>query len=223
LPGQNNEVSATPINLPNPVDEVSATPITLPGQGDQVAATPINLPGTQDEISATPINTPKPVPPLDLIHDAEMQTQSQGLSEPIRELDVQMPEHGLKQAEEGMDISTEMDDFMPKEGSLIGPDGKPMSDDKFGLDGILNEDYGFGSGGPEDLNHAAASDHPDIIPGTDSPFIPGKGPDAGTKETAGGWLRDDKLEKYLEYEAEEKAASDSSELDHINLSPIDKR
>ncbi|MBI9051132.1 MAG: hypothetical protein JEZ00_17045 [Anaerolineaceae bacterium] len=222
LPGQNNEVSATPITLPGQNDDVSATPITLPGQGGQVAATPINLPGTQDEISATPINTPKPVPPLDMLHDPEIETQPQGLSEPIRELDVQMPEHGLKQAEEGMDISTEMDDLMPEKGSLIGPDGKPMSDDKFGLDGIVNEDYGFGSGGPEDLRDAAASDHPDNIPGTDSPFIPGKGPNSGVLE-GGGVLRDDKLEKYLEDEAADKAASDRIAIDYVNLSPIDMK
>ncbi|MBI9051134.1 MAG: hypothetical protein JEZ00_17055 [Anaerolineaceae bacterium] len=239
--GSGNDVSATPINLPNPVEEVSATPITLPGQnaevsvtsntnpaqndvsslpiplpgpGNQVSATPINLPNTVDEGSATPINTP-----TNVIHDPEIETQPQGLSEPIRELDVQKPEHGLKQAEEGMGISTDMDDFMPKEGSLIGPDGKPMSDDKFGLDGILNEDYGFGSGGPEDLRDAAASDHPDIIPGTDSPFIPGKGPGSDVLEGGGG-MRDDKLDKYLEDEAQDKRASEIKDMAYYADSPI---
>ena len=68
-----SEVSATPINLPNPVeDEGGETPAGRPGS--EVSATPINLPNPVEErtgveqvgrsgseVSATPINLPNPV------------------------------------------------------------------------------------------------------------------------------------------------------------------
>jgi hypothetical protein len=57
---QGDEVSATPITLPDPPsDELSATPINTPGGSGEVSATPITLPDPpSDELSATPINTP---------------------------------------------------------------------------------------------------------------------------------------------------------------------
>ncbi|MEN8241807.1 MAG: hypothetical protein ABFS17_07795, partial [Chloroflexota bacterium] len=122
-----DEISATPIPLPipAPVDELSTAQVDAPGgaidpidpaempgthegatareEGKDPTgekATPNNLPGPQDEISATPINTPEPVPPDGVVLESEGQAQSQDLTgDPIRELDVQLPEHGLKQPE----------------------------------------------------------------------------------------------------------------------------
>ncbi|MBI9051136.1 MAG: hypothetical protein JEZ00_17065 [Anaerolineaceae bacterium] len=192
------EVEPTPITLPGKNDELSATPITLPGKTDDVSATPINLPNTIDEVSATSINTPEQVPPLDLIQDPEIQTQSQDLREPIRELDVQMPEHGLKQPGEDMDIGKIMDDFSPGKGTIIGPDGKSIGGSIFGTNDMFGEDIGMGQGGPQDLNNATA---PDKNPGTDGVFTPGGGSNSAVMEV----LHDDKLQNYLANEKEEKA------------------
>lgn len=65
-----DEVSATPITLPDPPsDEISATPITLPKEdggpktddresqvtaGEEVSATPINTPGGADQVDLSP-------------------------------------------------------------------------------------------------------------------------------------------------------------------------
>jgi hypothetical protein len=245
LPDPADEISALPLPIPDPAEEISTAQVDTPGgvidpieqtdmpgthegatageggqdpAGDQ--ATPINLPGTQDEVSATPINTPEPVPPIDATLDPEIQTQPQGLTDdPVRELDVNLPEHGLKQPEGATDVGTEMEDFMPGEGSLTGADGKPLEDGKYGQDGILGGDYGFGSGGPEDLSHESAADHIENVPGTDSPFIPGKGPGSGAMATGGG-LRDDALDNFLDDEFQASTAREQREDNYRIVSPI---
>ena len=231
-----DEASTAPIDPPGGnIDPIEQTDIPGTHEGAAAAesggdpegdeATPINLPGPQDEISATPINTPGTtmedikLSPDDVKLDPEIDTTPEGLTEdPIRELDVQLPEHDLKQPEGNADVGTEMKDFMPERGSLTGADGKPLDDGKYG-DGLLGDDFGIGSGGPGDLTPEGASDHPDIIPGTDSPFIPGKGPNAGV-ETSGGGMKDDKLEKFLADEAAGKAFSQRSEEMYRMSSPI---
>ncbi len=190
--------------------EISVLPVPVPSPEDEIANDLVPLPSPADEISTIPIPLPEPT-------SAEYRSDDL-IDEPIRELDVQKPGFGLKEPDAGMTGSSELEDLIPGRGSLIGPDGNPMEDGNLGLDGIIGADVGFGPGGPGDLSHESASDHPDVIPGTDSPFIPGKGPGSGVM--AEGGMRDDKLDKFLEDEAAGKADRENREDNYAVVSPI---
>jgi len=159
-------------------DRDEATPINLPGpETAQVneGASPLPIPQPDDEISATPIPGPE--------NPEQASRDDMGLKSELGE--ARLPEDGQMQEdiETGLGGIEDIENMVPGRGSLTDPEGNPREDgmDPLDLGSMLGEDIGFGSGGPDDLNHdsAAAEGKFETPPGIKGPFMPGKGPGGG--------------------------------------------
>jgi hypothetical protein len=231
-------------NQPRVRDDLDQTTMSGGDEPGGSGATPINLPGSQTAL-LDPDRGPKPPGQSALPLDGEVQvsrrfsweadkgeeksagTPKQPLQEAAQEKPILNQE--LEDLDAGLGHIDDLDSLIPEPGKLENAPGEesPKQDLLRGMPGL----EGF-EGGPADLkNDAGMGPGMDAgkgheIPGWESPFPPGKGPNAGRETTEGGKsknnepLRDTKLQEYLEDEKAQKQVQDSHDAEMQLTSPI---